>query len=639
MNFVHKWPAAAAGAPGDAAAGDWILTGLVLAALSWTTLCLGGYRPETMVATTVLETAAFLVWLTLEIRREHGLRLCLPALLTVPFLGYAALNVVLISPVAWLGWRDWLGWAQTAAVFWVVLQGIRGARARETLFWGVVAVGAVAVAMAAYQRLADHRWLMLGRVQAAQFLDRSSGPFGIPNSLAAFLNLLLPPMLAVTFQRGAGAVQRVLCGYLAALLACGLLLTVSRGAWLALGVALAVWPVLVGRSAARRWGGSLGVVALLAFLAGAVYLRDGEVRTRVDNLLQRGPEPSRVILWRAGWDLFRSHPLLGTGAGSYDVLFERHRPARFWDDPQWAHNDYLNTLSDYGAVGFLLSFGMAGMIAWRWQKRLRAGGAETDAARSRSEQRRQSLQAGLGIGLLAFALQSFVDFNLKIPGLAQTAAALAGLALAPVGSDNSAQARGSIRVHWSLAVLAGLGVAVLVPWRALPCYRAEALRRDAREAMGRAALSSDATAQPPLLDAARSLLAKAVQLDPGNGQAWSDLADVMIQQARFAPTDTAELGREAEAASNRALDLSSAVAVFWVRRGLARDLEGRWRDAWPDFAEALRLAPNRADFWYYYAYHLSLRDLESAKAALANCLRLDPWNGPALAFRRLLSGH
>jgi len=171
-----------------------------------------------------------------------GLQLQELALATVPFLAYAAANVWWVTPVPWLGWMDWLGWAQMALVFWVILHTVRRAAVQEALFWGLAALGMVAVVMAVYQRFADPGWLMMGRRQVPQFLGRASGPFGIPNSLAAFLNLLLPPMLALTFQRGAGVVRRVFCGYLAALLAGGIVLTLSRGAWLALGVALVAWP-------------------------------------------------------------------------------------------------------------------------------------------------------------------------------------------------------------------------------------------------------------------------------------------------------------------------------------------------------------------------------------------------------------
>jgi len=618
-------------------AGEWILTGLVLVSLGWTTLCLGGFRPETMPVTTGLNAAALIVWLGLAAARPGGQRLHWVALAPMPFLAYAAGNVLWVTPVPWLGWRDWLGWAQMAALFAVVLHSIRRPRARLVLVGGLVALGIAAVAMAAYQRLADPRWMMLGRVQAVQYLERSSGSFGIPNSLAAFLNLLLPPLLALMLQRGAGAAQRILTGYGAALLAAGLLLTVSRGAWLALGLALAAWPLLVGRTARRRWLGSLGVCALLALTATVAYRREPEVRERLDDLARNRGEVSRVILWRIGWALFREHPAAGTGAGSYNVLLERHRPTMFWDSPGWAHNDYLNTLSDYGVAGFLLSFGVLAVVGGLELRRLQRERGKP-AGPVASEWQWSAARTGIVIGLVAFALQLFVDFNLKIPALAQTAAVLLALALGPASDRPEAGGR-SLRLPRAFAIAAALAVAVAVPAAVWPIYRAETLRYAARETLDRL------VAHPPgpataaqRLQAAHDRLAQAVRIDPRNAQAWGDLADAGLAQARLTPADAPQLAEEAEQAASRALGLSHAVAEFYVRRAQAYDLEGRWRDAWADFTQALALAPHRADIWYYYAYHLSLRDLESARAALATCLSLDPWNGPALAFQKHLGG-
>jgi O-antigen ligase len=648
MNFVHNWPedggATATGELGMAGrrarvgVGEGLLAGLVLANLWWTTLCLGGYRPETMPVTVVLNALALVVWLGLEGWRQRGLRLHAAALATLPFLVYAAVNVGWVTPVPWLGWRDWLGWAQMAAVFWVVLHGIRGTRAREVLWWGLAALGVVAAGMAAYQHFANPRWLMMGRVQAEQFIGRSSGPFGIPNSLAAFLNLLLPPIVALALQRRAGAGQRMLCGYLAAVLAAGILLTMSRGAWLSLGASLVAWPLLVGRSPARRWLGSVAVAAALVVVVGAVYLREPEVKERVDQLVRTRIELSRTVMWRAGWRLFRDRPILGTGAGSYAVMFERHRPRFFWDNPQWAHNDYLNTLTDYGAVGFLLSFGVMAVLGWQGLMHLARGEVGT-AEKSAQGGRMRALRVGLAIGLLAFALQLFVDFNLKIPALAQAAAVLLALAIPPGAADRPGVFRPSLRLPWVVPAGLAVLVVVVVPAWILPLYRAEAVRYGAREQLDRAIrhppADTDGTGR---LQKVRSQLTRATQLDPRNAQAWADLADVLLQLARTEPARPAEYWREAEASATHALNLTRAVADFWVRRALALDGQGRWRDAWADFTEALKLAPRRADIWYCYAYHLSLRDLESARSALATCLRLDPWNEPALAFQKHLGG-
>ena len=648
MNSVHKWsgflrtiapsinPDVETHAEERASKAECALVILVLANLWWTTLCLGGYRPETMVVTAAVNLGTLgLLWAVAAWRRR---RLEFPgaALATLPFLAYGAVNAAWITPVPWLGWRDWLGWAQMAAVFWVVLAGVRTGRARTVLFGGMATLGVVAVGMAVYQRLGDQGWLMMGRRQALQFLGRSSGPFGIPNSLAAFLNLLLPAMVALTFQRGAGAGQRALCGYLAVLFAGGVLLTLSRGAWLSLGVALTAWPLLALRGAARRWRWSLIVALLLAASVMALYLSASQVRGRIDQLLRNQGEVSRSVMWRAGWKLAGERPLFGTGAGSYGVLFERYRPERFWDDPHWAHNDYLNTLSDYGIVGLLLSFGVAAlMLAGAGRRLFQPDGLQ--AGWSGAAGRMPTLRAGLAIGLLAFALQLFVDFNLKIPALAQAAAIAAALVLAPSGGWRFSRWERSVRAPWIVGPAGAVLLAAAILCWIVPTYRAEALRYEAREQLERL------IRHPPAEDdalrsvtATRDRLAQAVRIDPHNGRAWSDLADALLAEARLKPGNSRALGAEAEAAATQALACSIAVPEFWVRRARAFDVENRWRDAWADFVPALTLAPHRPDLWYSYAYHLSLRDLDGARAALATCLKLDPWNSPALALQKRL---
>src|SRR5208283_1509576 len=101
-----------------------------------------------------------------------------PGWLFVPFLAYAAANAAWVTPVRWLGWTDWLNWAQAAAVFWVVLNGVTLPACRRFLCGFLVVLGEVAALLACYQHFVRPDWLMLGRTQAAQFIGRSSGPFG-----------------------------------------------------------------------------------------------------------------------------------------------------------------------------------------------------------------------------------------------------------------------------------------------------------------------------------------------------------------------------------------------------------------------------------------------------------------------------
>jgi len=478
----------------------------------------------------------------------------------------------------------------------------------------------------------------MGRTQASQFIGRASGPFGIPNSLAAFLLLLIPPMLALAWQRGVGAVPRVFWGYFAAVFLLGLGLTISRGAWISLAMALIAWP-LCARNLSWSIRFTLAATALaLALLVGLfLYSSIPRVKQRFDAMVAETGERSRPILWQAGWALFAEAPVLGTGGGSYNTLFERHRPEGFCDEPQWAHNDYLNTLSDYGTLGFLLFFGATATVA-------------TLAARNRARQPAIATQAligweaaevttALGVGLGAFALSLFVDFHFKIPALAMTVAVLAGELVQRSWSVPKAVPVG-IKVQIGL-LAACLAVALFTLGVVLPIYRAEAERYAGRQSIDRLAMNPHPSLneQRKTLTAAAVAFSDAVDLDSGNAQAWADRAYVTELWAHLAPARMNELGKEAETAAAEALDRSLDVPEFWIRRGVALDMQGRWSEAGGAFVKALELAPANSTVWYYHAYHLSLNKIARplAQAAIESSLRLDPANPSAIALRSRLN--
>ncbi len=619
-----------------ASVGEWAQTVLLVGNLAWTTLCLGGYRPETMVVTSVLTGALLAINLAARgFERDAARRPMHPAgWFLLPFLVYAAINVAWVTPVRWLGWRDWFGWAEMIAVFWVVLNGVRAPATRRTLFVALVALGVVAVLLACYQRFVRPDWLMLHRVQAEQFIGRASGPFGIPNSLAAFLLLLLPALGALTFRRGAGAVARVFCGWLTLVFGFGLVLTISRGAWLGLGLALVIWPLAAGRGGwRRRIGTAMLVTTGLVAAGGTLYATVPRVHDRIAALIRDAGETSRPIIWRVAWKLFREHPLVGTGAASYNVLFEKYRPEGFLDQPQWAHNDYLNTLSDYGLVGFGLFFGASGLIAWRCLRARRD--APVDAPGWLDS---RATTAALGVGLLAFAFQLFVDFHFKIPALALGFAVMAALAVQgrwPVTRTTASSLSGRVMG------VAAAGAALSLVWFFVrPAFEAEALRYRARQSIDQ--LAGKPENSPDYRDRlaeSRDMLARAVAIAPGNAQAWADVAYAASLRAHIFPKELPALGVEAETAAARALSISPDCVEFWVRQGVARDMRGRWYDGSLDFAHAVTLAPDTSWVWFYYADHLSRKSTERGltEAALALCLRLDPRNPDGLALRQRLA--
>lgn len=608
---------------------EWAQALILSANLAWTTLCLGGYRAETMGVTILLTGLLAAVGLA---RGSANREAAHPVSLWVwPFVVYAAANVFWVSPVPWLGWFDWAKWLQLAVIFWVVLNHLRSAGPRSLVFFMVVSIAVIGVGLAGYQRFVDPTWLPLGAVQVEQFLHRASGPFGAPNSFAGLLVLLLPATGALMARRGATATERVAWGWVTAVLLAGLALTISRGAWIALALALTAWPLLGagGWRWSRRFGMAASVVLLVLMLGGVVYSVAPKARERFEVLLRDSGERSRPILWQAAGKLIREAPVWGAGAGSYDVLFERHRPVGFVDRPEWTHNDYLNTVSDYGVVGGALLAGGVWM-ALRESRRREAGRSRTGDPWIDQPLFRQAL----GIGVLAFGLQLFVDFHLKIPALGLAFATIAGLALSRERRESqTAPGRLPPFLPW-LGVAAVVAVSVGLN----PLYRAEGRRDTARHAIERMVLSDT----PPPADRLRTTqeeLQDIVRRAPGNGLAWSDLAYATTLLAGVETGRELELGRLAEAAADGALRCSADVFEFWLRRGVARNLQGRWAEAGEDFSQALTLAPASVTAWFYYADHLSRSPTQHALAAgaLAFCLRLDPTHHQAIALRQRLA--
>jgi hypothetical protein len=595
---------------------EWVRTALISANILWTTLCLGGFLPGTRVVMAIL-TAALVAVHFCDPRR--GARAHLAGWLLVPFLAYAAANVAWVTPVRWLGWTDWLNWAQAAAVYWIVLNGVRSPACRRFLCAFLIALGAVAALLAGYQHFVNPEWLMLGRTQAVQFIGRSSGPFGIPNSLGVLMALMIPPVGWLVFGPGRSIAMRIVAAFALGMLAMGFVLAVSRGAWLALAAAYALRPLVTpGRSVARRLAGAGAALAVAGAAAAVLYFSFPLMHTRVEQFVHDAGERTRPILWRGAWKIFEAHPVLGAGGGSFDALFEPYRPVGYRDQPYYAHCDYLNTLADYGAVGFLLLFGAAATIAWR-------GG------------RARGLAGAAFTGMLAFALHLLVDFHLKIPALAMIVATVAALVTAEAWpAAPGAPAAGLPR----LAALSFAGAAVVMTfvW-VVPKYRAEAARLAARGRIDRMAAGSvDVSREGAVLSEIRASFAGAVRMDPTNAQAWSDLAYADSLLALVTPGSTADLGITVEREAAHALALCPVVPEFWIRKGTGLDMQRRWIEGGDCFVQALRLAPARADTWYYEAYHLSLvsRETGPAIASADFCLRLDPGFLLAQALRQRL---
>src|SRR6266446_3909775 len=148
------------------------------------------------------------------------------------------------------------------------------------------------------------------------------------------------------------------------------LLTASRGAALAGLVALFIVPFTHTRLKARQKIAVILTVSLL--VCGALFFvpsTSWERLSTTPNEFAQGTLTGRTVIWKAGWELFRSHPFVGIGANAFRVLVSRvlTEPIRAGNDTlppaPPAHNTFLSVLVEQGVIGFSLFCALLGVLA------------------------------------------------------------------------------------------------------------------------------------------------------------------------------------------------------------------------------------------------------------------------------------
>ena len=107
---------------------------------------------------------------------------------------------------------------------------------------------------------------------------------------------------------------------------------------------------------------------------------------------------------------------MDTGSGTYLVYGRKYRTEQMQLDPIYAHNDYLQLLSEYGIVGAVTFLGIFFAVHWRhgWIDARRLGPKRIAISR-RLASNAMAMNTGALGALAAYVVHSMFDFNLHIP--------------------------------------------------------------------------------------------------------------------------------------------------------------------------------------------------------------------------------
>ncbi len=284
---------------------------------------------------------------------------------------------------------NWLGAGYLLAAFVAVNTGygfVRSGLAEKALRWGAAALivgGLFSVFCQVAQLL--HMEAKFSPFVVAYNVTTGRRPFGNmaqANHLATYIVFAMAGALFLVQARRLPVIAWVV---LSAIFSGGLALTVSRGPWLQMGVVMlgGFWMAfsfgrLTGNDARearvnnlqsrRAW--ILPVVMILVFFAVNAAVRWANVRYQLDlgqsaaaRMKDANQIAPRLALWKYGWTMFLTHPLLGVGWGEYPVhQFQFVRELGGVEIANNSHDIFIDLLGKTGVLG--LAIVLLSIVSW-----------------------------------------------------------------------------------------------------------------------------------------------------------------------------------------------------------------------------------------------------------------------------------
>jgi O-antigen ligase len=453
--------------------------------------------------------------------------------------------------------------------------------------------------------------------EISPYTGRASGTFISPNNLAGFLEMILPVAVAYVLAGRIKPVTRILLGYSALVIAGGIVVTFSRGGWVAGAAALlALLGILIFHRQHR-----LPALLLLILLIGGGAIFTAKYLTRTATFIQRQKTSGMDIghvdlelrsdLWLAARQMWRENFWWGVGPAHYNYRFPEYRTERIQMTPDRAHNDYLNLLADWGATGGIII--LAGMTVFGvglLQTRKKVRRSEWGFGNGQSN--RFAFFLGAAAGLFALALHSIVDFNLHIP-----ANAIVGVTLLALLSSNLrfATEKFWFNLRLPLKILATFALGGGIFYLSI-----QEIRRS-HETLWLARAESLPNFSPEKAAA----LEKAFAAEPQNFATAYDLGECYRTESFDGGDNYETLAKTAMQWFSRGMKLNPYDSYNYLRYGMCLDWLERHDEAGSYFNHADALDPNS----YFIAanigwHYVQSGDYAAARPWLIRSLRLQP---------------
>lgn len=456
--------------------------------------------------------------------------------------------------------------------------------------------------------------LVWNLVRPGQYAGRGSGTYICPNHLAGFLECAIPMGLGYLLLSRINYTKKMLLGYATLIMLAGIAATVSRGGWIAITAGLLLQlSVLIFRKGRRLPAIILFVVVIIG---GLWFVSRSDITQRRfdDMVVEDGRfDDTRLLMWKSANAIWRDHFWLGAGPGQFDHQFALHRHRQFQMRAVRAHNDYLNTLADWGLIGFLIiAFAFAAFFygafqAWRHVRR------EADDFGAKSSNRSAFTLAAI-VGVVCLLVHSFVDFNFHIPANAMVVFTLMALVLSIARSD--------VSMRTLPTNLLGKAVLTLILGMAMYWTATESIVKYRQGKLFTASNDKELGASAEM-----KMLYAMHEIDPMNAQTCFRIGEGIRQLNWEKPAGWYAQMQEAEEWFRKALARDPFHSMTHLSYGMCLDLRKDYEMATAFFQRAETMDPNGANTMAYIGWHyLQIDDYKKAREYLERSLGLNWWD-------------
>jgi len=273
-------------------------------------------------------------------------------------------------------------------IIFILMVNLIDTRQRIFSLWKLVVVCGAALGVGAIRSYMKGEFAVKG-VRIEGFVG---GMFENPNDLATALDILLPFAVALTLSsKGLARLFYLVC---AAVLAIGVLFTLSRGGFLGLIAASGVLLWKLGRW--RRIKTTLGVALicgiLLAVMPGGYGARIATIFNTEQD--QTGSAKQRRELLERAASIAITRPIVGVGMGNFPIYSIHDKPA---------HNAYLEIAAELGVMG-LIAYLILIFAPFRSLRRIER---QTMGMRSKSEREMYWMSVSIQAAFIAYLVCSF----------------------------------------------------------------------------------------------------------------------------------------------------------------------------------------------------------------------------------------